>query len=285
MRPRAVLPALLAVLALCACAADQGASYREYAAMLAADGGLRSDTAPADAPFTNADLAMDFGRIALFREYRRDDDGRLVQELTPTRISRWTDPIRYQIVGAGATEADRAEYAMLARRIGALTGLDLAETSGAPNLSILILGPSERYAFIQALEEDGAAARLPLVLQWAGDVAYPCIGQVGYDDAESGRISGAMIMIKAELDGMLRRSCIHEELAQTLGLMNDDPDVRPSIFNDDQEFALLTEHDEYLLRILYHPRLRPGMTAEEALPLVAGIVDELRPGGADPAAE
>jgi hypothetical protein len=48
--------------------------------------------------------------------------------------------------------------------------------------------------------------------------------------------------------------------------------VRPSIFNDDGEFALLTEHDEHLLRILYDPRLKPGMTAEEAMPLVRRIV-------------
>ena len=86
--------------------------------------------------------------------------------------------------------------------------------------------------------------------------------------------------MKDEQEGVLRSSCIHEELKQTLGLMNDDPDVRPSIFNDDQEFALLTEHDEILLRILYDRRLRPGMQADEARPLLPEIISEIRPGGA-----
>ena len=50
------------------------------------------------------------------------------------------------------------------------------------------------------------------------------------------------------------------------------------ITNDDQEFALLTEHDEYLLRILYDPRLKAGMTREEGMPIVLEIVEEIGPG-------
>ena len=42
----------------------------------------------------------------------------------------------------------------------------------------------------------------------------------------------------------------------------------PSIFNDDEEFALLTQQDELMLRMLYDPRLRPGMTETEARPIV-----------------
>ena len=48
-------------------------------------------------------------------------------------------------------------------------------------------------------------------------------------------------------------------------------EARPSLFNDDLEFALLTEHDAILLRMLYDPRLRPGMTADEARPLLPAI--------------
>ena len=57
---------------------------------------------------------------------------------------------------------------------------------------------------------------------------------------------------------------IHEELAQGLGLPNDSPAARPSVFNDDEEFGLLTTHDEMLLRMLYDDRMQPGMTADQA---------------------
>ena len=64
----------------------------------------------------------------------------------------------------------------------------------------------------------------------------------------------------------MRLSCIHEEITQGLGLANDSPLARPSIFNDDEEFALLTPMDELMLKMLYSPRLSAGMTETEARP-------------------
>ncbi|HAW48219.1 MAG TPA: hypothetical protein DCX34_13450, partial [Roseovarius sp.] len=65
---------------------------------------------------------------------------------------------------------------------------------------------------------------------------------------------------------------------QGLGLANDSPRARPSIFNDDDEFAWLTTHDEMLLRLLYHPDLSPGMTADEARPILRRLLDEWQAG-------
>ena len=62
---------------------------------------------------------------------------------------------------------------------------------------------------------------------------------------------------------------------QGLGLSNDSPAARPSIFNDDNEFALLTRHDELLLQILYDERLPLGATPSEARPIVNIIASEL----------
>ena len=83
--------------------------------------------------------------------------------------------------------------------------------------------------------------------------------------------------IGAEATGVLRQACLHEEITQALGLTNDSPTARPSIFNDDQEFALLTRHDELLLRILYDDRLEAGMSPEQAMPVARKIADELAP--------
>ena len=97
-------------------------------------------------------------------------------------------------------------------------------------------------------------------------------------DAPGGGYVQAVAVVRAELPDALRLSCYHEELAQGLGLANDSPRARPSIFNDDEEFAWLTKMDEKLLRILYDPRLRPGMTEAEAGPLVETIAAELMGG-------
>ena len=68
-------------------------------------------------------------------------------------------------------------------------------------------------------------------------------------------------------------------LAQGLGLPNDSPRARPSIFNDDEEFALLTRMDEDMLRILYNPALRPGMSEAEARPIIYDLATKLVGGG------
>ena len=97
--------------------------------------------------------------------------------------------------------------------------------------------------------------------------------------AAEGRAKGvyvkAVAVVRAEHPMLLRQSCYHEELAQGLGLPNDSPKARPSIFNDDEEFAFLTTQDELLLRMLYDRRLRPGMTAAEGRPIVERIALEL----------
>ena len=94
----------------------------------------------------------------------------------------------------------------------------------------------------------------------------------------SNTYTAAVAVIRTENPDLLRLSCIHEELAQGMGLANDSPAARPSIFNDDDEFALLTRHDEQLLTMLYDPRLTPGMTANEARPIVREIALEMAGG-------
>ena len=81
----------------------------------------------------------------------------------------------------------------------------------------------------------------------------------------------ALVLVKAEQGPRMRESCIHEEMAQAMGLANDYRNACPSIFNDDDEFGLLTTHDENLLRMLYDPRLTPGMSRAEALPFLPTI--------------
>ena len=99
---------------------------------------------------------------------------------------------------------------------------------------------------------------------------------IAFSDTYNGHDYGqAIAVIRSEHPPLLRRSCIHEEVAQGLGLGNDSPQARPSIFNDDDEFALLTSMDEKLLQILYDPRLKPGMDADTVRPIVQELATRL----------
>ena len=95
---------------------------------------------------------------------------------------------------------------------------------------------------------------------------------------QTGVYSRAYAVVRAEHPDLLRLSCLHEEIAQGLGLPNDSPRARPSIFNDDEEFALLTRMDEQMLRILYNPALRPGMSEAEARPIIFDLAARMMGG-------
>lgn len=251
--------------------------YALYEAMLRAEGDLRTDTDPPDAPYTNDDLAQNFYRIALHHEADIEKDGS-EENSAPNRLGRWTEDIRYRLIGSGVTPETQTEVREFARRIEGLTGLGFAPAEENVNFLILITAPDER-ARVSGLLDEAMPALGRSFDRWRRSKSLICVATNLYRDESEARIVFGMIMMGTELSPLMRSSCLQEEVVQAMGLGNDHTEVRPSVFNDDEEFALLTRHDEYLLRTLYDRRLTVGMTAEEAMPVVRQIISELRPEG------
>lgn len=244
-----------------------------------ARGLLRVDGGGVDTPITQRMLVDNFIRIALFEEFS-SVGGRIVRRETETRLHRWNSPVRMKVhfgasVPAATQAKDRAEVEKFAGRLERLTGLDFSFADQGANYHVFIVNEDERRKIGPKLREispdiDEAAIhtvenmrRSTLCLVFA------------IDGAARGVYSKAVAVIRAEHPDLLRKSCIHEELAQGMGLPNDSPLARPSVFNDDEEFGLLTTHDEYLLQMLYDPRMKPGMSADEARPVVTQIAAEI----------
>ncbi|MHA1528565.1 MAG: DUF2927 domain-containing protein [Alphaproteobacteria bacterium] len=272
---------LLALVTVAGCNTRPSAEYYEaLVTKLRAEGKLRAETAPQNAPYDANDLVRNFERIALHHEAkitRPGSEGNWEQN----PLQRWVGPLNYRLSGSAVTAQDRGEVAALMNRIAGLTGLEIAETEVGWNFLILITTPEEQEEFSAVL-----AQLLPETAKtfdlWRQTPRLICVAHNLFSSENRNHIVSGLVSIGSETGGLLRRACLHEEIVQALGLANDHPDVRPSIFNDDGEFALLTEHDEHLLRILYDRRLEPGMTAAQAMPIVRRIVAEL-PLGQPPA--
>lgn len=277
MRRAAVAAALALTLGGCSVEREATALYAELTEAAREQGGLRTERDPADAPFTNADLAANFERIVFFTEFTLRD-GVLEPEERETSLLKWAGPVRYRLVGDAVEPGDHDIYAALAAQLAEATGLDIAAAGvdEPDNMLILILGRQARREAATFLEESRIPNAGLIYRLRADDYAIPCAASVNVD-GESRAIVQALILVKAETSGLLRESCAHEEFAQALGPGNDSDAARPSIFNDDGEFALLTEHDALILRVLYDPRLRTGMKRAEAMPIARQIIDELRP--------
>lgn len=243
---------------------------------------MRTDGGGRDTPYTDRMLAENFIRIALYDEYARTAFGP-VQKLSASRLRRWEAPVRVGLrFGASVSPerraVDTAHVASYLARLSQATGHSIRLDDSAPNFWVWMVNEDERAALGPAVD-----AALPGLgpAEIAGITQMPrstyCL-VYAMSEGQGSVYTRAFAVIRAEHPDLLRLSCIHEEIAQGLGLANDSPTARPSIFNDDEEFALLTTQDELMLRILYDPSLRPGMTETEARPIVESLAARLKGG-------
>jgi hypothetical protein len=253
--------------------------YAGVQAELLSQGLMRTDTGAKDAPFSARMLANNFVRIAFFDEFD-SSSGTLVARPTEKKLRRWEKPVRVGLVfGASippeqhATE--RARVASFLARLSRLTGHAIKLADSAVNFHLQILNTDEIKAIgptVRRADPTIGEAELQSII--AMPESTYC--QVTYSiDEGSNLIERAFAVIRAEHPDLLHLSCLHEEITQGLGLPNDSPAARPSIYNDDQEFALLTPMDEMMLHMLYDKRLTPGMSITQARPIIDQLAEEL----------
>lgn len=240
---------------------------------------LRTDGGGLDTPFDGDRLARTFEAVAFSREFS-DVRGALVRRQDQSMLHRWETPIRIQTIidptvpDAQATD-DAASIQRFSNRLERATRHPISTVDRGGNFFVLVVNEDQRRAIGPTLTR-----MIPEIRQNEIDVvqnldrASYCLVMTS-DPKNDGVIKRAVAIIRAELPPLLRLSCIHEEIAQGLGLSNDSPNARPSIFNDDDEFGRLTAMDELMLQMLYDPRLQPGMDAETARPTVNAIAAEL----------
>ncbi|APX10933.1 DUF2927 domain-containing protein [Tateyamaria omphalii] len=258
---------------------QESAALRAYLAQVQSSqltaGLLRQDGGGPDTPFTADMLARNFENIVFFNEYA----GPGVRPGSASALRRWTAPVRIGIeFGASVPPSQRTrdtnDVIAYARRLAQATGHPVS-VSDNPNFLVFFVSEDDRADTVNV-----RATSLPGVNRInVGPVrdlpsdAY-CAVAAYATGPERSTYTAAVAVIRAENPDLLRLSCIHEELAQGMGLANDSPDARPSIFNDDDEFALLTGHDVKLLGMLYDDRLRPGIGLTEARPTVRALAAE-----------
>ena len=272
-RPPAARPP--EVLAVDPLSADLAAFYAETEARRLAAGLMRTDPGTEAMPASAARLAEIYALVAL-----RDETA---QGSAPAVLRRWQAPVRLSLhfgatTGRAVQSRDRAAFEALAQRLSEASGhpVTLApagETRG--NFHVLVLSESERRDAgerLRALVPGIDARAVRLITDMPRDTF--CMALAFSRDGSS-VYTEAVAVIRAEHPDLTRLACYHEEIAQGLGLAADDPRARPSIFNDDQEFAVLTGLDALLLRMHYDARLSPGMTLAQARATIFAIASEL----------
>lgn len=267
--------------------------FGQVQAQLVSQGLLRTDGGGADTPFTDRMLAENFLRIAFYEEYDSAMGGTVRQE-APIPLTRWQAPVRVALEFGASLPAevqarDTGRVAAYLARLERLTGhpvtLAGAGAAGGPvaagagaNFTLLIDDLDERRTLAPQLAAQFPSLSAAQVGSMTDMDRTTYCQVITLSDPASSTYTGAVAVIPSELPDLMFMACLHEELAQAMGLPNDSGLARPSIFNDDQEFALLTRQDELMLKMVYAPELRPGMTEAEARPLVETLASRLMGG-------
>jgi hypothetical protein len=87
------------------------------------------------------------------------------------------------------------------------------------------------------------------------------------------------VFIPADTAPQEIRDCLHEEIAQALGPLNDLYELPDSVFNDDNFHTVLTGFDMLMLRAHYAPELANGMTRGAVAARLPAILARLNPAG------
>ncbi len=188
-------------------------------------------------------------------------------------VRKWTVPIRYAIVHRVGEERIHSRLVEEhLRHLSQITGLAIepAETAESANYTVVLTHEDSLAA--DTLAYMGADAN-GLRERFHRDNMCLASFRVG----PRGGIVRAVAMIpvdrargKGDLIG-----CISEELTHMLGLANDTELPMPTIFHHRTTRSFLTGLDVVLLKMLYDPRLRPGMKEAEARPILQRIALEL----------
>lgn len=188
---------------------------------------------------TVEDIILYFNEVVLDAEYVTGDGN-------PSVVQKWTDPILYHISGAPTQEdLDTLEgFSGFLNSIEGFPGIREAHGEEAPSLRIHFC---DYDTLIATLGPDYAGSD--------GGVIF------WYTDNE---IYDATICIRTDLDQHLRNSVLLEELYNGLGPVQDTM-LRPDsiIATAYSEPQALTEIDEVILKLLYHPDIRCGMDGDQ----------------------
>ncbi|NNE53580.1 MAG: DUF2927 domain-containing protein [Sulfitobacter sp.] len=263
MRVRLMLP-LVAILTACAPATPREMASRAQFA----DSTLPPMKAFATSQVTppersNRDLALDFIELSFQLE-----SGRQLPVFT-----RFEGPITVRVTGT-APGTLGPDLKRLITRLRREAGIDIALTTRR-NAGITIEAVSRkeiRQMLPQAacfvapnvgsLQEYRAARRKPhtdwTILQRRDRIA---------------------IFVPNDASPQEVRDCLHEELAQAIGPLNDLYRLPDSVFNDDNVHTVLTGFDMLILRAYYDPALRSGMTRGQVAAALPLILARIHPAG------
>jgi hypothetical protein len=224
----------------------------------AEDPDISSRRASARTEFTNDEIKDGFFKIAFSAELQLD--------AAANRDRKFDEPVRIFVINNGLPDRRPDIAAIVADIRARVNHLDVAITDDrrAADFVVRLVAHRDLAPTIRALYGNDRAALIEKSL------SPQCLSGIAKDSRY--RIRRAEVILPVDDGEFAFYDCAYEEMLQALGAINDDRSVPWTMFNDDVQMGFFDVYDQYLLNILYDPRIRPGMTKEEVSRLLPEVL-------------
>lgn len=212
---------------------------------------------------SNAAIAGDFLDLSFELE-----SGRPLPVLT-----RFEGPVSIRVAGH-APAAFSADLDQLLRRFRTEAGIDIHRTGAAP-ASITVELITRRA--LKSVVPDAACFVAPGVSSWHEYLSARNTPATDWTRLTERRRMA--VFIPGDVSPQEMRDCLHEEIAQAMGPVNDLYRLTDSVFNDDNFHTVLTGFDMLVLRAYYAPELHSGMTRAQVAARLPALLARLNPTG------
>jgi hypothetical protein len=210
--------------------------------------------------FSDAEIARGFFKIVFGAELR-------LRGRTDV-IRKYDGPVRVHIESRARPDRT-ADIAKVVADIRArVAHLDIAVTDDrtAANVFVVLVRDRDMTRTVRAMYGRKRARQI-------ARLDPQCLS--GFRKDDSYRIVQSNVLLAADVDDFLFFDCAYEELLQALGPIND-TDIRWTMFNDDVQMGFFGRYDQYILNLLYDPRIRPGMTPARVRALLPELMPDVR---------
>jgi Protein of unknown function (DUF2927) len=211
--------------------------------------------------FTDSEIMEGFFKTAFGAEYHLA--GRV------DRIRKYDVPVR---VFADGNRPDRkAQLAKVVADIGRrVQHLDIAmaESSDAANVVVKLVRDRDLYRTITTFYGSERAREIRTSLD------PQCLS--GFRKNDKYEIEHSDVILTVDNGDFIFLDCAYEELLQSLGPINDTSSVPWTMFNDNVSMGFFDVYDQYILNILYDPRIKAGMTVGEVKAVLPDVLANVR---------
>jgi hypothetical protein len=212
--------------------------------------------------FTDAEIMRGFFATAFGAEMRIA--GRV------GRIRKYDKPVRVYVENHAKPDRSAQVAAIVADIKSRIEQLDIAMAANRADANLVVRLLSERN-FYPTLRQAFGRNRLRSIQK---SLDPQCLS--GFRKDAALRIVHSDVFLVADRGDFIFYDCAYEELLQSLGPINDTDKVPWTMFNDKVSMGFFDIYDQYILNILYHPRVRPGMTRAELRAMLPEIMPQVR---------